>query len=536
MAPRSPHASSLRCDPRLGHTAPLRHIFTQTLRIAIAVLGAMMAVAALAPDASAADWSNQGGNAGRNGLTSETGPSTATLAWSGGRSSLIAWHPVTEGNRVFMVRQVRWPNQQPNDAYVVAMDLTTGQELWAVVLPYNTGDWTPWIAGVRDGRVYCSRSGNGASVSAKMYALDAADGHTVWVSQTLQNAGPYDGVVFADDGDLLVASFQDIWRFDAADGDTVWRAPRVGSVSGSCGGARHGDDFYVLDAVPGGHALKKFAVATGAFLYQSPLMPGFLCQVTPWIAPDGKILINRAESSTSNDFYYSWTDTGSQLVMNWQVAGFGGAFAEHAVGADGSVYAVISGNRLARLDGESGTVLNAIPLPSALTNAHMAIDALGRLFFSNSGFVDGHVYVYSADLQSLLWDVAIPSINIGGPAIGEHGTLVLCGVGTDLRAYRVDGLTSVEPVVALHQPAQVQIAPNPFNPATTIAFELDADASVRLVVYDVRGGLVQTLVDGALPAGRHELRFDGAGLPSGTYICRLDGPGLAQTRRMTLVK
>jgi hypothetical protein len=94
----------------------------------------------------------------------------------------------------------------------------------------------------------------------------------------------------------------------------------------------------------------------------------------------------------------------------------------------------------------------------------------------------------------------------------------------------------VEPVVARHQPAQVQIAPNPFNPATTIAFELEADASVRLVVYDVRGGLVQTLVDGALPAGRHELRFDGTGLPSGTYICRLDGPGIAQTRRMTLVK
>ena len=265
-------------------------------------------------------------------------------------------------------------------------------------------------------------------------------------------------------------------------------------------------------------------------------MPGFLCQVTPWVAPDGKILVNRAENSAGNDFYYSWTDTGDEFVRNWRVAGFGGAFAEHAVGADGSVYAVISGGRLARLDGETGAVLDAIPLPSVLDNAHMAIDAQGRLFFSNSGFATGHVYVYSADLQTLHWDVAIPNINIGGPAIGQHGTLVLCGVGTNLRAYRVDDLTSVEPVVALHQPAPVQIAPNPFNPATTVAFELADDASVRLAVYDVRGNLVQTLVDGTLPPGRHELRFDGTGLPSGTYVCRLDGPGGAQTRRMTLVK
>jgi hypothetical protein len=78
--------------------------------------------------------------------------------------------------------------------------------------------------------------------------------------------------------------------------------------------------------------------------------------------------------------------------------------------------------------------------------------------------------------------------------------------------------------------------PNPFNPAATIPVILADDATVRLAVFDLRGRLVQTLVDGALPAGRHEFRFDGSGLSSGTYLCRLDGPGGPQTRRMTLVK
>jgi outer membrane protein assembly factor BamB len=489
----------------------------------IATLAILTLALAGMPAAQAMDWSNQGGNAGRNGLTSEIGPGSADLAWSGGRSSLIAWHPVTEGNRVFMVRQLRWPYEQPNDAYIVAMDLTTGAELWAVVLPYVSGDWTPWIAGVRDGRVYCSRSGNGASVAALFYALDAADGHTLWVSDELQDAGPYDGVVFADDGDPLVASFQDIWRFDALDGHTVWHAARVGSVSGSCGGARYGDGLYVLDAVPGGHALKKFDVATGAFRYQSPTMPGFLCQVTPWVAPDGKILVNRAEASPANDFYYSWTDTGTALVKNWQVAGFGGAFAEHAVGADGAVYAVISGNRLARLHGATGALLNSIPLPSALSNAHMAIDGAGRLFFSNSGFATGHVYVYSADLQTLHWDVAVPNINIGGPAIGQWGTLVLCGVGTNVLAYRGDDLTAVAPAIALRP---LGVSPNPCRESARIDFALPAAGPACLAVFDSNGRRVRSLLDGEAPAGSRSLRWDGRdedgrALPSGVYFLRL---------------
>jgi hypothetical protein len=78
--------------------------------------------------------------------------------------------------------------------------------------------------------------------------------------------------------------------------------------------------------------------------------------------------------------------------------------------------------------------------------------------------------------------------------------------------------------------------PNPFNPAATIPVILAEDAVVRLAVYDLRGRLVRTLVDGPLAAGRQEIRFDGSGLPSGTYVCRLDGPGGAQSRRLTLVK
>lgn len=500
----------------------LRRLPAHRARLAFAALIATFALLASALPATAADWSNLGGNAGRNALSPEIGPATATLAWSGGRSSLIAWHPVTEGNRVFMVRQPKWPYEQPDDAFIVARDLTTGQELWAKLLPYNAGDWIPWIAGVRDGRVYCSRSGNGASVSAKMYALDVVDGSTLWASQDLQDAGAYDGVVFASDGDLLVASFQDVWRIDAATGQTDWHSARLASVSGSCGGARHGNGLYILDAVYGGHVIKKYDVDTGLLLYQTPIMTGFLCQTTPFVAPDGTVLVSRGESSPSNDAYYAWTDTGTGFTLKWQVAGFAGAYSQQAVGPDGSVYAVLPGQRLARLNGATGSVVNWIALPAGFSMARMACDAAGRLYYSNGSVGGGRLYVYTADLQ-LLWDTVVSGINIGGPSIGQNGTLVVCNSGSDVRAYRVTDPSSVPTANDLRALA---CAPNPFRDGTTLGFALERSGPVRLAVYDVCGRLVRTLVDGREAPGLHAVAWEGRDahgslLPSGVYYYRL---------------
>jgi hypothetical protein len=79
-------------------------------------------------------------------------------------------------------------------------------------------------------------------------------------------------------------------------------------------------------------------------------------------------------------------------------------------------------------------------------------------------------------------------------------------------------------------------APNPFNPTTRIELALPVAGAVRLSVFDMRGVLVATLLDGPLPAGRHELLFDGGGLPSGVYLYRLETPTFSQTNKMVLVR
>lgn len=82
----------------------------------------------------------------------------------------------------------------------------------------------------------------------------------------------------------------------------------------------------------------------------------------------------------------------------------------------------------------------------------------------------------------------------------------------------------------------MQNHPNPFNPSTTLAFELTNPQRVTLTVHDMLGRAVAVLVDGVRPAGEHEVRFDAASLPSGTYVYRLRTSTGTQTRLMTLSK
>ena len=92
-----------------------------------------------------------------------------------------------------------------------------------------------------------------------------------------------------------------------------------------------------------------------------------------------------------------------------------------------------------------------------------------------------------------------------------------------------------------------QNAPNPFNPSTTISFALPAGRSegearrVTLEVFNLRGALVCTLLDGLMPPGYHQVNWsgvDGAGrsLPSGVYFYRLRSDAQTLIRKMILLK
>lgn len=83
--------------------------------------------------------------------------------------------------------------------------------------------------------------------------------------------------------------------------------------------------------------------------------------------------------------------------------------------------------------------------------------------------------------------------------------------------------------------------PNPFNPATTIPFRLERPGQVRIRLYNALGQQVAVLLDAAMPAGDHRVRWDGhtaGGVPagSGRYVVRMTVDGMARTRAITLVR
>jgi len=76
---------------------------------------------------------------------------------------------------------------------------------------------------------------------------------------------------------------------------------------------------------------------------------------------------------------------------------------------------------------------------------------------------------------------------------------------------------------------------------SVIAFTLPDAVRARISVYNVRGEHVATLLEEVLPAGKHQVTWNGldeqgAPVPSGVYLYRLDAGGWSQTRRMVLMK
>lgn len=95
--------------------------------------------------------------------------------------------------------------------------------------------------------------------------------------------------------------------------------------------------------------------------------------------------------------------------------------------------------------------------------------------------------------------------------------------------------TGNDPIVAVDFNLD-QNYPNPFNPSTKIPFDIKKKFNVKLVVFDMLGRQVATLVNDELSPNHYEFTFDGTNFSSGTYFYQLIIDGAAQTKQMMLIK
>ena len=78
--------------------------------------------------------------------------------------------------------------------------------------------------------------------------------------------------------------------------------------------------------------------------------------------------------------------------------------------------------------------------------------------------------------------------------------------------------------------------PNPFNPNTTIRYVLPAEMRVTILVHDVSGRVVATLLDDVRPAGAHQVTWNADGMASGVYFAHLRARNTDVSRKMVLLK
>ena len=157
-----------------------------------------------------------------------------------------------------------------------------------------------------------------------------------------------------------------------------------------------------------------------------------------------------------------------------------------------------------------------------ITNSKSAI---GNLEWLSVGFVQGH------GTSSSPHDYTFIDHNVDP----GHYVYRIKQVNTD-GSFKYTQELQVEIGLIPRQLTLSQNYPNPFNPTTTIRFSNPQHSNVLLVVFDILGREVATLVNGELDAGYHQVELDASRLSSGIYFYRIQAGSFTATKRLVLLK
>lgn len=123
--------------------------------------------------------------------------------------------------------------------------------------------------------------------------------------------------------------------------------------------------------------------------------------------------------------------------------------------------------------------------------------------------------------------------------IGKDGSVYLTGesnfAGATVKFSEINTSISTNIVITARYFLS-QNYPNPFNPGTVISYSLLVAGEVKLIVYDLLGKEISTLVNQKQDAGNYSVEFNASNLPSGVYFYRLEADKIIETKRMVLLK
>jgi hypothetical protein len=133
--------------------------------------------------------------------------------------------------------------------------------------------------------------------------------------------------------------------------------------------------------------------------------------------------------------------------------------------------------------------------------------------YTDVGVIGGTTYYYRITAIDFSGNQSISSEPIGTTIVG------------------VENLESLPTQFALYQNF-----PNPFNPATQIAYDVPTESNVSIILYNALGQEVRTIFDSRQTPGRHVVAFDASGLASGLYFYKMTAGEHVSIRKMNFVK
>lgn len=378
-----------------------------------------------------------GGNPARNCLSTAYGPESANLLWGGSLYALRGYQTCIDGDVILASRRFNY-NNQLYGAQLVAHDLHTGDTLWTGQLPVldPVNESFSQVKGAANGQVYCTRA-DGIGKPAPLFALDILSGEIAWQSDALMTTSFSEDVSFAPNGDVIIGNFQEIIRVDHMTGGILWSTSRSTPSSDGANVAVYNKRGYAWEASPSGPKISVFDLESGEYLYSSDAVSAGLIQQTGlMVGPDGTVYAPRTQNNPVTDFFVSYTDTGSELVKNWEVPYGYAIWASSAVGPDGTVYTYNTSGEVVALDPADGTTLYTSEqiIGSYPAGPKMAIGQDGILYVTNGEYGLETLFSFDPDL-STRWSESFPTNVIEGPSLAYDGTLVVCAGGTEMRAY-----------------------------------------------------------------------------------------------------
>jgi hypothetical protein len=130
--------------------------------------------------------------------------------------------------------------------------------------------------------------------------------------------------------------------------------------------------------------------------------------------------------------------------------------------------------------------------------------------------------------SSRIYDVQFTDIR-NGFAVGDNGVILKYNSTIINVPNKNQNIIPTENIL-------YQNYPNPFNPNSKINFQISKLNHVKLVVYDVLGREIITLINEQLEPGIHEVGFDGTDLSGGLYFYTLIAGDFFETKKMVLIK